>query len=230
MVIKPTSARIPFWAYMFLFLTLVILACYIFARFQIPIDGAGSKAENGQCKITAIKSDSPAEKAGLQVGDVIVKFNGKDVTTSSSLPPIVGITKVNKAVDTNVIRNGKSIVIKVTIGELPTEDDLRVSSATGSKATINNRLGVAVSDLDKEQRETLGLKQNGIIVEGIKEGPAASAGVRKGDVILMINNEQISDVAHFKKLVKGLETGKSVPILVQRRGGPVFLALKIKED
>ena len=180
--------------------------------------------------VAKVLPDSPAEKAGLQVGDVIVKFNGKDVTTSSSLPPIVGITKVNKAVDTNVIRNGKSIIIKVTIGELPTDDDLRVSSATGSKATINNRLGVAVSDLDKEQRENFGLKKNGIMIEGVKEGPAARAGVRKGDVILMINNEQISNVTHFKKLVKGLQTGKSVPILIQRRGGPVFLALKIKED
>ncbi len=189
----------------------------------------GMKTPKGAL-VAKVLPDSPAEKAGLQVGDVIVKFNGKDVTTSSSLPPIVGITKVNKAVDTNVIRNGKSIVIKVTIGELPTEDDLRVSSATGSKATINNRLGVAVSDLNKEQRENLGLKQNGVIVAGIKEGPATSAGVRKGDVILMINNEQISNVAHFKKLVKSLETGKSVPILIQRRGGPVFLALKIKED
>ena len=189
----------------------------------------GMKTPKGAL-VAKVLPDSPAEKAGLQVGDVIVKFNGKDVTTSSSLPPIVGITKVNKAVDTNVIRNGKSIIIKVTIGELPTDDDLRVSSATGSKATINNRLGVAVSDLDKEQRENFGLKKNGIMIEGVKEGPAARAGVRKGDVILMINNEQISNVTHFKKLVKGLQTGKSVPILVQRRGGPVFLALKIKED
>ncbi|NOX43209.1 MAG: DegQ family serine endoprotease [Gammaproteobacteria bacterium] len=189
----------------------------------------GMKTPKGAL-VAKVLPDSPAEKAGFQVGDVIVKFNGKDVSTSSSLPPIVGVTKVNKAVDTKVIRNGKSINIEVTIGELPAEDELRASNSSGSKATTDGRIGVIVADLTAEQREKLELKKNGILVQAIKNGPASKAGVRKGDIILMINNEQIKDVSHFKEIVKGLKKDKSVPILVQRRGGPVFLALKVTED
>lgn len=189
----------------------------------------GMKTPKGAL-VAKVLPESPAEKAGFQVGDVIVKFNGKDVTTSSSLPPIVGITKVDKAIDTKVIRKGKLITIPVTIGELPAEEELRASNSSGPRATTSNRIGVVVSDLTQEQREKLDLKKNGILVQAIKTGPASHAGVRKGDIILMINNEQIKDVAHFKGLIKGLDSGKSVPILVQRRGGPVFLALKIVEE
>ena len=190
----------------------------------------GMKTPKGAL-VAKVLPDSPAEKAGFQVGDVIVKFNNKDVATSSSLPPIVGITKVNKEIDTKVIRNGKLITIKVTIGELPEEPEIQASTSPDApEYTTNKRLGVVVADLSRQQREKLDLKKNGILVQAIKNGPASKSGVRKGDVILMINNVQIKDVDHFKDIVKGLEVGKSVPILVQRSGGPVFLALKIQED
>ena len=191
----------------------------------------GMKTPKGAL-VAKVLPDSPAEKAGFQVGDVIVKFNNKDVTTSSSLPPIVGITKVNKEIDTKVIRNGKLITIKVTIGELPEEPEIQASTSLpeSPEFSTNKRLGVVVADLTKLQREKFKLKTNGILVKAIKNGPASKSGVRKGDVILMINNIQIKDADHFKGIVEGLEADKSVPILVQRSGGPVFLALKVQDD
>jgi len=85
-------------------------------------------------------------------------------------------------------------------------------------------------DLTAEQRKKLEIKDGGVIVQKIQAGPARKAGVRRGDVILMINNVDVKDAKHFAEISAELPVNKSLPLLVQRRGGPVFLALKIKEE
>lgn len=177
--------------------------------------------------VAKVLPDSPAEAAGLQVGDVVVEFNGKEVYNSSSLPPIVGMTKIGSGVPVKIIRGGKKKIITVKIGELPQEDELRLSSSS-PRRTAENRLAIVITDLTDKQREKLGINKNGVLVQRVKSGPAAKAGLLKGDVILIINNKEVKDVKHFKSLVEDLPAGKSFPILVQRRGGPVFLALKVK--
>jgi serine protease Do len=179
--------------------------------------------------VAKVLPDSPAEKAGFQVGDIVVAFNGKSVVTSSNLPPIVGITKIGSNVPVEIIRDGKSMTLKVEIGELPQEEELKLSSA-GPRSAADNRLGVVVTDLTEEQRKDMEIEDKGVLVENVHSGPAAKAGLRKGDVILMLNNDEVQNVEHFKDLIKELPTNKSVPILVQRRGGPVFLALKTPEE
>ena len=180
--------------------------------------------------VAKVLPDSPAEKAGFQVGDVVVEFNGKEVELSSNLPPIVGVTKINTSVPVKIIRNGKTVTLSVTIGELPAEEDLKLAGDGGPKKMSDNRLAVVVTDLTDDQREKLDIKKGGVIVDRIEDGPAAKAGVRQGDIILMVNNEDIKNASHFKDLVKDLPAGKSVPILIQRRGGPVFLALKVENE
>ena len=91
-------------------------------------------------------------------------------------------------------------------------------------------MNISVIDLTKEQRNNLEIKENGVLVNKVSSGPARKAGVRRGDVILMINNTDIKDTDHFKNVIEKLPTGKSVPLLVQRRGGPVFLALKLSDE
>ena len=86
-----------------------------------------------------------------------------------------------------------------------------------------------MSDLTREQRSELDLQDRGVIVTSIEDGPAARAGLREGDVILMVDSQKIENAQRFRDIVKALPPGKSVPLLIQRRGGPVFLALKTPE-
>jgi serine protease Do len=86
-----------------------------------------------------------------------------------------------------------------------------------------------VEDLTEQQRKELEIKDHGVMVSQISSGPAYKAGVRNGDIVLLINNIKIKNVKHFYKLVKQLPKDKSVPVLVQRKGGPIFLALRLED-
>jgi serine protease Do len=174
--------------------------------------------------VARVLPDSPAEAAGIEVGDVIVKFDGKEVRDSASLPPIVGRTKVGVYVPVDVIRNRKQKLVKVKLGELP--EDVAVASAEKPAVDKSNRLGLSVSDLTDEQREELEIDA-GVVVTRLAEGPASRAGVRKGDIILSIGNKPVKNVKNFQELVEGLPGDKSVAILLQRNGGPTFLAIRV---
>jgi len=179
--------------------------------------------------IAKVLPNSPAEKHGFEVGDIVTKFNGHEIIHSSNLPPVVGLTPVGKSVNVEILRNGKVKTLQIKIGELP-EEDQQIASSNDVKESEDNRLSVVVSDLSSQEREELDIKENGVIVTRIDSGPARKAGIRKGDVILMMNNQDVKNADQFKKLVANLPVGKSVPLLIQRRGGPVFLALKVPDD
>ena len=176
--------------------------------------------------ISRVLPDSPAEKAEFKPGDVILEFNGTRLKNSSELPPIVGSSPVNKSSSVAILRQGKRMVLDVTIGELPSDDEIRGRSPRLGKAT-QKLLGIKVKELSDEQQERMQLKDGGVIVTQIGPGAGRSAGIRRGDVIQMINSQRVSNINDFKKVVKGLEPGKSVAVLILRHTGPVFLALKI---
>ena len=178
--------------------------------------------------VAKVLPDSPAAKAKMQVGDVVTEFNGKRIEKSSSLPPIVGSTPVGKDVPLKVMRNGKEKKLTIVLGELPEENKV-VARAKGSKAMTDNRIGIQVADLTGEQRKELELDDGGVLVEKVGEGAAADAGIRTGDVIVRIDNKPVENVKSFEKMIRKLPAGKSVAILVQRRGGPIFLAMKVPE-
>jgi serine protease Do len=179
--------------------------------------------------VSRVLPDSPAAKAGFEVGDVILKFNGDDVNHSKDLPPLVGRTPVDTAVPVRVLRQGKLKTLKVVIGELPAEDELRASTDK-PKTSKMNRIGVTVTDLTDAQRKKREIAEGGVLVNEAS-GAAGRAGIRRGDVIMMLNNEDISGVKQFEKLVKDLPANRSVPVLVHRASsGPVFLALKITDE
>ncbi|MDH5407863.1 MAG: DegQ family serine endoprotease [Gammaproteobacteria bacterium] len=176
--------------------------------------------------VLKVLPDSPAEKAGFKVGDVVVKFDNKKIHRSSDLPLAVGQTPVGDTVNVSVIREGKSKTLKVSIGELPKEEELAQQNGKPGKVKTD-RLGIAVKDLTSEQRKGLGLKKRGIQVTNVDKGPAANAGIQRGDIILMLNNSDVKNSRQFRKQVKSLKAGKSVPVLIQRGDSPIFLALKI---
>jgi serine protease Do len=179
--------------------------------------------------VSQVLPDSPAEAAGFEVGDIITEFNGKKVQTSAALPPMVGVTPVDREVPVKVIRNGKTRTLKVTIGELPGKDELQASTEEPGKAK-DSRLHIDVADLDEDQRDQLGLKDNGVLVTDVRSGPANDAGIRQGDVIIMINNKNVKDANEFRDISKDLPTGKPIAVLVQRKDGPVFLAIRLAEE
>lgn len=180
--------------------------------------------------VSQVLPDSPASKAGFEVGDIILKFNGDEVDHSKDLPPLVGRTPVETAVPVRVLRKGKVQTLKVVIGELPASDEISSAAPDKPKAAKPNRIGVTVTALTDAERKKRELGKGGVLVNQ-SGGAAARSGIRAGDVIVMLNNMDINSVEQFEKLIKDLPANRSIPVLVNRpRSGPVFLALKITDE
>lgn len=187
-------------------------------------DSFGMRKPEGAL-VAQITEDSPAAAAGIRVGDIIVEYDNKKVVSSSMLPPMVGRTPVNSTVPVVVLRNGNPITLKVTIGELEREDAEKVAKAPVNKA--RNKLNLKVGELSPEEREKLAGDDRGVAVRLVGEGPAAIAGIRPKDIVLSINNQDVTSAAQFESIVSNLPVGKAVPILIQREGRALFLAIKI---
>ncbi len=189
----------------------------------------GMKRPSGALVAKVLK-DGPGAKGGIEVGDVITEFNGEPVDYSSDLPPLVGRSPVGKPAKVTVIRNGKTKTLTVQIEELPKEDQLAMTDGEETPAD-DNRLNVVVGEAPAEVRKEYGVEQpGGVLVQQVDPGPAYDAGIRRGDLVLKLNNVDISGVNQFQQLVKDLPKGKSVPVLVQRRSGPLFLALRTPNE
>jgi serine protease Do len=180
--------------------------------------------------VSKVYSDSPAAKAGFQPGDVVVEFDGQAVMSSAALPPMVGSTAIDRTVNVKVIRSGAEQELEVTIGELPDDKQLKLSRGMPpAGARPSNQLGVIVEEPSAELRQELGIESGGVLVKNVMPGPADRAGVSTGDVILMLDNQRVKDVEHFTELAAALPADRSVAALVQRKDGPLFLALRLDE-
>lgn len=175
--------------------------------------------------VAKVMADSPARASGLHEGDVIIAFNGQPVELSSDLPPLVGRVKPGESAEVEIIRNGRQQTLDVTIGRLPTGD---VADNNKSDAPADsNRLGLTVAPLPKELSEKWNVR-SGVIVDQVREGAGARAGLVRGDVITMLNGQQVETIEQFGRLVAELPEGRSVPLRIIRRGSPLFIALKLK--
>ena len=178
--------------------------------------------------VSQVLADGPADLAGIQVGDIILHFNNETVINAAALPPKVGRTGVGSDSKVEVIRNGKTVVLQVKLGELPEEPGF--ASAAGTAQSERNRLGLAVSPLSDEQREASEVSEGGVLITRLTpDGAASRAGAQTGDVILMLNGKRISTVQQYHRLVKQLPASKAVPMLVQRSGSPLFLPVRVPE-
>ncbi len=179
--------------------------------------------------IAQVMPDSPAQRAGIQVGDVITRFNDKAIENSADLPYLVGRSRVGSKAPVAVLREGKARTLTLTLAELPAEEATRTARAVPG-AEPDNRLNLTVKDMTPEERQQSALKKGAVVVLQVNDGPAAEAGVRAGDIILSLNNTEIENTRQFTRAVQDLPTGKAVPLLVQRDRGALFLALKVQSN
>lgn len=187
-------------------------------------DSFGMKNTNGAL-VAAVEKGAPADKAGLDAGDVILKFDGKAINASSDLPRIVGATKPGKTSSVEVLRKGSVKTLSVTVGEAPTEKDEVVSQNKGAAKPEFNRLGLLLRELNPQQKKKLNGK-NGLLVNDA-QGAAAQAGIRRGDVVLGLNNTEIQSLEQFNKQLAGIANGKTVAVLIQREDSTLYVPIKV---
>lgn len=178
--------------------------------------------------VAKVLPDSPAQAAGLQEGDVILKFNNAPVILSSDLPHQVGRVKPGAKAKVSVMRAGERSNIWVTIGELPTEKELANAGSTKKERDQSNPLNLVVSELDDNRKSKWNLN-NGVVVRRVMQGPGADAGLMVGDVITMLNREQIESIADFEEAARNLPDDRAVPMRIVRRGSPLFIPLKLSK-
>lgn len=177
--------------------------------------------------VARVLPNSPSEKAGLQVGDVILEFNDTKIQTSSELPPLVGRANVDEPAKVKILRNGKQQTVKVNIGELPPEEAVQLADTQPPKVS-ENRLGMMVSQVTEQIRRHYKLpSRSGVVVESVTGRAAREAGIQQGDIIISLNGVEVEDVAQFNQLVADLPADKTVALLVHRNTGPIFLALRV---
>ncbi len=175
--------------------------------------------------VADVVSDSPAEKAEIKRGDVIVEFDGKKVKTESHLSRMAASTKVGKKTIVKLVRDGKLTELEVNIGQYPDEE--------GEKGGIKaeKTLGMDVQNLTPELADTLGFdpEEKGVLVSDVEiGGPAEKAGLRQGDLIIELNHQPLKSANQFKKRVEKLKKGESALILLRRGPNTLFVALKME--
>jgi serine protease Do len=176
--------------------------------------------------VTDILPDSPASRADLRIGDVILDLDGQRIDTSSDLPPLVGRIPPGTTVRLGVMRERQMIAVPLTIGELP-DDGAASRPAARPEPEKAGQLGMLLRDLTPQQRKQLNLNA-GVLVEKVAAGPAYEAGVRPGDIIQQFNGKVVKDATHFRHLAATAPKNQPLPLLVKRNGAAQFLALRIR--
>lgn len=167
---------------------------------------------------------SPAEKAGLKRGDVIVEYNGKAVEDTQDLPRMVASTPVGEKAEVELIRGGQKKTLSVTIGEL--KEDQMAAASPGETGEVD--LGMGLQELTPELAKQLGISgTKGLVITGVKaNSPASEAGLARGDVILEAAQKPMNSVEQFKKIASDLKPGDGLLLLIQRREGTLFVVVK----
>jgi serine protease Do len=178
--------------------------------------------------VAAVDKSSPADKAGIERGDIVIKFNGKDVHDEHELPTYVAQTPINKSVDVIVLRNGKPKTLQVTIAELKEQD---VASAKSQEP--GGDWGMKVGDITPELAQQFHLNAGkGVVVRGVQpDSPAAEAGLQPGDLILEVGSDKVADVKDFMEKAKDAKTSKKpTRLLLQRGSATLYVVVKPAEE
>ena len=174
--------------------------------------------------IQRVEPGGPAEKGGLEAGDIILKYNGTSIEKSTDLPRLVGATKPGTRSTLTIWRKGSNKDVPLTIAELEPEKIAKKDDRKAKPEQVANALGLVVSDLSDAQKKEL--KVDGGVIVDASEGAAARAGLRAGDVILRLNNNDVKDAKQFNSLVAKLEAKKMAVVLVRRGEASQFVPIR----
>ena len=168
----------------------------------------------------------------LKQGDIVLEFNGNAVRNASALPVLVGATPVDKEIEVVVRRGDKTQTLKLTLGELPSEDVAVKMPKKDKKpkptAKPDQFLGMELGELDDKVKKSLEV-DHGVVVKRVRGESAQKAGIQTGDILLMFKGQDIDNIKHFDELTTDLEEGKTYAFLVLREGSARFLALKMEK-
>ena len=170
--------------------------------------------------VAAVEPKSPADKAGIKTGDIILGVDGRDIENSIDLPRVIGESRPGTLVKLKIWRQGNTKELSASLGEAPAEKLARADAPAQAKP---GKLGLAVRPLTEEERKQIEA-EGGLLVEQA-EGPAARAGVQVGDVILAFNNQPLKSVDQLRRLVD--RSRGSVALLIQREGNKIYVPIRL---
>jgi serine protease Do len=178
--------------------------------------------------VSNVQDGSPAGKAGLKAGDVIVEFDGKKIGRTTDLSRLVAATPVDKEVRMTVMRDGKSVPLTARIARLEDRSEAAVASEKAEPGA-RGKFGVTVEPVTAEVARELGLqKAEGVVVRQVRPGsPAADAGIRPGDVITEVNRQAVKTVDDLRQALEKQQPGAPALILVHREGATLYLTAKV---
>ncbi|MCH4561751.1 MULTISPECIES: DegQ family serine endoprotease [Halomonas] len=178
--------------------------------------------------IADLDPEGPAARGGLRAGDVILEVDGDEVDRSSTLPRLIGRTSPGSEVELVLLRDGERRRETVTVGDWPDAEGREMARAEQSGRQA--RLGLAVSELDADQRERLGI-EGGVLVRDLDpRGAAAAAGIRPGDVLVSIDHQAVESADQLVEVVASLPSDRAVPVRLYRDGRSLFVALRLADD
>lgn len=189
-------------------------------------DSFGLKQTSGAL-IAGVEKNSPADKGGLEVGDIILKFDGKPIVTSGDLPRVVASIKPGKVVPVEIVRKGTSKTLQLGVGEMPNEQAEAPATSKEPSKPESNKIGLTLRELTPQQKKKLNGKNGLLVIESV--GAAAQAGIRRGDVILGLNNNESQSVDLFNKQINAVPSGKTVAVLVLRGENTLYVPIKVSK-
>jgi len=170
----------------------------------------------------------PAAAGGIESGDVILSFNGREIPKSTDLPRVVGETKPGSIATVQVWRKGGTRDLSVTVADTDAPQTAnKKSDVPAANSSGVNVLGVTVSEPSDTKKKDLNIK-GGVEVTGLGDGPLAKAGVRPGDVIIRVADADITGVKQFEALVKSLDANKAVPVFIRRSDSTLIIPVRPK--
>jgi serine protease Do len=179
--------------------------------------------------VNDISPGGAADRAGILPGDVILSFNDDPLEIWSDLPPLVGAKPPGTKATVTVRRDNKDKVFDVTLDALDSQSGETIANANDS-ASSSNALGLVVESITSERRRELGDPEGGVVITEVESDDAWRAGLRPGDVILMVNNRKLENMGDFDTLVSKVEIGKAVALRVWRNGTSSFIAYTPREE